>query len=110
MSNDLQSNYIRRLTGRRRVHPIRARLCAERSKQWMFHNAERELHRIFAERDAPADERNTCACCAAPADNHPSPDPWEGRLNDYCYACALTRCDAYTHPDSPVADERTEPA
>ena len=52
-----------------------------------------------------ADERNTCACCAAPADNHPSPDPWEGRLNDYCYACALTRCDAYAHPAPPVAPE-----
>lgn len=22
-------------------------------------------------------------------------DPWEGRLDGYCYECALTRCDAY---------------
>ena len=22
-------------------------------------------------------------------------DPWEGRLDDYCYDCALSRCDAY---------------
>jgi hypothetical protein len=22
-------------------------------------------------------------------------DPWEGRMDDYCYDCALSRCDCY---------------
>lgn len=30
-----------------------------------------------------------------------NPDPWEGRLNDYCSYCASVRCDAY--PDACLA-------
>lgn len=41
-----------------------------------------------------ADEVPSCGCCGfmvKPRD----PDPWEGRMDAYCYSCALTRCDAY---------------
>ncbi len=35
-----------------------------------------------------------CWCCLAPVESR-NPDPWEGRLDGYCYNCALTRCDAF---------------
>lgn len=36
----------------------------------------------------------TCGCCEKELEKR-DPDPWEGRLDGYCYKCALTRCDAY---------------
>ena len=39
-------------------------------------------------------EADVCGCCGYMV--HPrNPDPWEGRMDDYCYECCLTRCDAY---------------
>lgn len=38
--------------------------------------------------------RQGCCCCGAPIAAR-DPDPWEGRLDGYCYECALARCDAY---------------
>lgn len=50
---------------------------------------------------ASAEEWNTggfpaegCACCGR-AIQPRHPDPWEGRMDAYCYDCALSRCDAY---------------
>jgi hypothetical protein len=36
---------------------------------------------------------NTCVCCGTNYGQRE--DPWEGRLDGYCYECALARCDAY---------------
>lgn len=40
-----------------------------------------------------------CACCGStfllPRIHWRGEDPWEGRMDDYCDRCALTRCDAY---------------
>ena len=36
-----------------------------------------------------------CMCCGKDAPIRGANDPWEGRLDGYCYKCALTRCDAY---------------
>ena len=41
-----------------------------------------------------------CCCCGAPAPLRDN-DPWEGRMDDYCRSCALTRCDAYPGECSP---------
>jgi len=37
-------------------------------------------------------ERCHCGVVVEPRD----PDPWEGRLDGYCYRCALARCDAFS--------------
>lgn len=47
----------------------------------------------FAARQAVIDSLG-CFCCNSPVEPR-NPDPWEGRLDDYCEACALARCDAY---------------
>lgn len=47
----------------------------------------------YAARQAVIDDLG-CFCCNAPVETR-DPDPWEGRLDGYCYDCALTRCDAY---------------
>lgn len=37
-----------------------------------------------------------CACCRAPYQyRQPKNNPWDGRLDAYCYDCASARCDAY---------------
>lgn len=36
----------------------------------------------------------TCECCTSILVVR-NPDPWEGRLDGYCYDCATRRCDAY---------------
>lgn len=36
-----------------------------------------------------------CCCCQEPVELRLSDDPWDGRLDGYCYDCALARCDAY---------------
>jgi hypothetical protein len=36
-----------------------------------------------------------CVCCQGPyEDRARTGDPWDGRLNGYCWDCALMRCDA----------------
>lgn len=34
-----------------------------------------------------------CWCCGEPAPIRGEGDPWEGRMDGYCYSCATTRCD-----------------
>jgi hypothetical protein len=34
-----------------------------------------------------------CVCCGNDVARR-EPDPWEGRMDDYCERCCLTRCDA----------------
>ena len=35
-----------------------------------------------------------CSCCRSPVKFRPAiHDQWEGRLNDYCTDCAISRCD-----------------
>lgn len=46
-----------------------------------------------------------CACCRAPIGVR-DPDPWEGRLDAYCYGCASARCDAY--PGTCRPDDRED--
>jgi len=42
-----------------------------------------------------------CVCCNALMGKR-CPDPWEGRLDDYCTVCAGCRCDAYPgHCETP---------
>lgn len=48
-----------------------------------------------------------CACCAAErggAERAAVANEWEHRMNDYCYACASMRCDAF-----PGLHERNRP-
>lgn len=46
------------------------------------------------------DQRARCSCCGVSKDER-DPDPWEGRMDDYCETCCLARCDAYPG-DCPV--------
>lgn len=41
--------------------------------------------------DRPGVEK--CWCCGEPAPIRGEGDPWEGRMDGYCYECSLTRCD-----------------
>lgn len=41
-----------------------------------------------------AEPGEVCVCCREEAPLR-DPDPWDGRLNDYCVNCAECRCDAY---------------
>ena len=85
-------------------------ICKNDTKQHFRRPECRDWQGLYlASLPAPSQpEPRACACCMAPADNHPTPDPWDGRLDDYCNACALARCDAYLgghHPlDAPQPD------
>jgi hypothetical protein len=46
-------------------------------------------------------EPTHCGCCGKELQER-DPDPWEGRLDDYCYECALCRCDAYPGGCTPL--------
>lgn len=41
---------------------------------------------------------SACVCCRkkrSPAEVADVAEVWEGRMDDYCYGCALNRCDAF---------------
>ncbi len=38
---------------------------------------------------------NRCVCCDNEVEPRNHDDPWEGRLDGFCYHCASIRCDAY---------------
>lgn len=44
---------------------------------------------------SPFDYIDQCSCCGYLFLKRIDNDPWEGRLDGYCYDCALARCDAY---------------
>ena len=50
-------------------------------------------------------ETQTCVCCGLLV-NHPEPDPWDGRMDEYCVDCAWSRCDAFPG-ECPVTHEET---
>jgi hypothetical protein len=49
-------------------------------------------------------EHHACVCCGEPV-VHPHPDPWGGRMDDYCEGCSWVRCDAYPGACMETADE-----
>jgi hypothetical protein len=51
----------------------------------------------------------SCWCCGAKVERRELGDPWEGRMDGYCYACALNRCDCYPETCPAKSFDQQEP-
>lgn len=65
---------------------------------------------VFAYYYAHAEGDRACVCCGRMHVTRTERDPWEGRLDGYCYDCATARCDAYpgdAHDTIPYCTDET---